>query len=123
MWVYSHAAFNFMLEIDYMFYSDRPINSGNEDKLNRKGFARLLARTLVNLDSKDTFTVGLFGKWGCGKTSLVNMLLGKCTPPSLAISALGISPCFQRVVIFCDFVSIPLWRVVVSLSQDKSSQL
>ena len=58
-----------------MFYSDRPINSGNEDKLNRKGFARLLARTLVNLDSKDTFTVGLFGKWGCGKTSLVNMTL------------------------------------------------
>ena len=58
-----------------MFYSDRPINSGNEDKLNRKGFARLLARTLVNLDSKDTFTVRLFGKWGCGKTSLVNMTL------------------------------------------------
>lgn len=75
VWVYSHVAFNFTLEIDYMFYSDRPINSGNEDKLNRKGFANLLARTLVNLDSKDTFTVGLFGKWGCGKTSLVNMAL------------------------------------------------
>lgn len=74
-WVYPHTAFNFILEIDYMFYSDRPINSGNEDKLNRKGFANLLARTLVNLDSKDTFTVGLFGKWGCGKTSLVNMAL------------------------------------------------
>ena len=58
-----------------MFYSDRPINSGNEDKLNRRGFAKLLARTLVNLDSRDTFTVGLFGKWGCGKTSLVNMAL------------------------------------------------
>ena len=59
MWVYSHAAFNFMLEIDYMFYSDRPINSGNEDKLNRKCFARLLARTLVNLDSKDICSVVL----------------------------------------------------------------
>lgn len=74
----SHSAFILnlhTLEIDYMFYSDRPINSSNEDKLNRKGFAKLLARTLVNLDSKDTFTVGLFGKWGCGKTSLVNMTL------------------------------------------------
>ena len=59
MWVYSHAAFNFMLEIDYMFYSDRPINSGNEDKLNRKGFARLLARTLVNLDSKEMSSITL----------------------------------------------------------------
>lgn len=53
-----------------MFYSDKPISSNNEDKLNRKGFAKLLAHTLVHLDSKDTFTVGLFGKWGCGKPLL-----------------------------------------------------
>ena len=32
---------------------------------------------IVHLDSKDTFTVGLFGKWGCGKTSLVNMTLAE----------------------------------------------
>ena len=60
-----------------MFYSDKPINSNNEDLLNRKGFAKLLADTLVHLDSSDTFTVGLFGKWGCGKTSLVNMTLAE----------------------------------------------
>ena len=60
-----------------MFYSDRPISSNNEDLLNRKGFAKLLAHTLVHLDSNDTFTVGLFGKWGCGKTSLVNMTLAE----------------------------------------------
>lgn len=60
-----------------MFYSDKPISSNSEDQLNRKGFAKLLANTLVNLDSKDTFTVGLFGKWGCGKTSLVNMTLSE----------------------------------------------
>lgn len=60
-----------------MFYSDKPINSNSEDLLNRKGFAKLLADTLVNLDSTDTFTVGLFGKWGCGKTSLVNMTLAE----------------------------------------------
>lgn len=58
-----------------MFYSDKPINTNTDDKLHRKGFAKLLANTLVNLDSKDAFTVGLFGKWGCGKTSLVNMTL------------------------------------------------
>lgn len=60
-----------------MFYSDKPISSNSEDKLNRKGFAKILAHTLVHLDSKDTFTVGLFGKWGCGKTSLVNMTLSE----------------------------------------------
>ena len=60
-----------------MFYSDKPISANSEDQLNRSGFAKLLARTLVELDSRDTFTVGLFGKWGCGKTSLVNMTLAE----------------------------------------------
>ena len=63
-----------------MFYSDKPISSDSEDQLNRKGFAKLLAHTLVHLDSSDTFTVGLFGKWGCGKTSLVNMTLAEISP-------------------------------------------
>lgn len=60
-----------------MFHSDKPIRSNSEDQLNRKGFAKLLAHTLVHLDSSDTFTVGLFGKWGCGKTSLVNLTLAE----------------------------------------------
>lgn len=58
-----------------MIYADKPIASSAEDKLGRKNFANQLANTLVNLNSNDTFTVGLFGKWGCGKTSLVNMIL------------------------------------------------
>lgn len=36
-----------------MFYSDRPIHANCEDQLNRKGFAKLFAHTLVHLDSKD----------------------------------------------------------------------
>lgn len=58
-----------------MFYSDKPISSKKDDLLKRHGFAKLLARSLINLNSADTFTVGLYGKWGSGKTSLVNMML------------------------------------------------
>ena len=58
-----------------MFYTDTPISSSKDDLLNRNGFAKLLAQSLINLNSTDTFTVGLFGKWGSGKTSLVNMTL------------------------------------------------
>lgn len=58
-----------------MFYSDKPIPSSKEDVLNRSNFAGQLARALVSLNNEDTFTVGLFGKWGSGKTSLVNMTL------------------------------------------------
>lgn len=58
-----------------MFYSDNPIASNKEDLLNRNGFAKLLAQSLTNLNSADTFTVGLFRKWGSRKTSLVNLML------------------------------------------------
>ena len=57
------------------YYSDRPIATNEEDLLRRKYFAELMAKALVNLSNKDTFTIGLYGRWGNGKTSLVNMTL------------------------------------------------
>ena len=75
----SHAAYlmlsNYRLGAKLMFYSDKPISSINEDCLNRRDFAKLLASTFISFRGKDTYTVGLFGKWGSGKTSLVNMVL------------------------------------------------
>ncbi|MDP4153907.1 MAG: P-loop NTPase fold protein [Bacillota bacterium] len=62
---------------DNMFYSDKPIMSNVDDHLGRVGFARLLAQALINLNNADTFSVGLYGKWGSGKTSLVNMMLNE----------------------------------------------
>ena len=58
-----------------MYYSDKPILSKKEDFLKRKYFAELVAKSLENLNSQDTFTIGLYGQWGTGKTSLVNMIL------------------------------------------------
>ncbi len=58
-----------------MYYSDKPILTCEEDSLKRKYFAELMAKALINLQNRDTFTVGLYGRWGNGKTSLVNMML------------------------------------------------
>lgn len=60
-----------------MYYSDKPIGSKCDDQLGRNGFAALLAQSLLNLNTQDTFTVSLFGKWGSGKTSIVNMMLSE----------------------------------------------
>jgi len=60
-----------------MYYSDKPISSKCDDQLGRNSFAALLAQSLLNLNTQDTFTVGLFGKWGSGKTSIVNMMLSE----------------------------------------------
>ena len=57
------------------YYTDKPIDSFDDDLLERGSFARILSDTLINLKYSDTFTVGLFGKWGTGKTSIVNMAL------------------------------------------------
>lgn len=58
-----------------MYYSDKPIYSNSDDRLGRHSFSKLLAQSLLNLNSPDTFTIGLYGKWGSGKTSIVNMML------------------------------------------------
>lgn len=58
-----------------MYYSDKPIEQAYEDRLNRKGIAKTMATTLFDLKQTGTFTIGLLGKWGVGKTSLVNLVL------------------------------------------------
>lgn len=58
-----------------MYYYDKPIKSLCEDSLGRASFAKLLAQTLFNLKNTDTFSIGLYGKWGSGKTSILNMAL------------------------------------------------
>ena len=58
-----------------VFYSDKPIENGSEDLLDRRAFSNLLTNTISRLSGIDTFTIGIFGKWGTGKTSIVNMTL------------------------------------------------
>lgn len=43
--------------------------------LNRKDFAKNLAESILNFDSKENFVIGLYGKWGSGKTSIINMMV------------------------------------------------
>lgn len=58
-----------------MYYSDKPIEATAEDTLDRSNFSKKFARTLNDLKNEETFTIGLFGAWGSGKTSIVNMAL------------------------------------------------
>lgn len=58
-----------------MFNTDKPINQISEDKLGRSAFAKQLANAIVNFQTKDNYAVSLQGKWGCGKTSVLNMAI------------------------------------------------
>ena len=54
---------------------DLPIKKSAEDRLNRGAFAKSLAKTISQYSFPSSFTIGLYGEWGSGKTSLVNMVL------------------------------------------------
>lgn len=55
------------------FLSDRAINTKNEDKLNRTEFAQNLAKAILKYTNKDNLVIGLYGKWGTGKSSILNL--------------------------------------------------
>ena len=57
-----------------MYYSDKPIEDFEEDLLGRSSFARQLADSILSIDLTDSFAIGICGKWGTGKTSVLNMM-------------------------------------------------
>jgi predicted KAP-like P-loop ATPase len=57
-----------------MVQQDLPIENKKQDRLGRSDFAAELANALVVAELSAGFTVGLYGKWGSGKTSVLNML-------------------------------------------------
>ena len=62
-----------------MFGSDKPIEKIENDKLNRKSFSQQLAHAILSYTSQDNFTIGLCGRWGTGKTSIINMVIEEMT--------------------------------------------
>ena len=56
-----------------MFIPDRPIESENEDFLGRKHFSKQLASALTSWQDQGSLTVALYGKWGTGKSSVINL--------------------------------------------------
>lgn len=58
-----------------MYNTDKPIKLTSEDKLNRTFFAKKLAKSIMDLDSNENYTLSLQGSWGCGKTSVLNMTI------------------------------------------------
>lgn len=55
-------------------FPDLPIASRDQDKLGRKAFANEIARGIANLQSSDSVAIGLYGGWGSGKSSILNMV-------------------------------------------------
>ncbi|HEO65363.1 MAG TPA: hypothetical protein ENI73_05755 [Spirochaetes bacterium] len=55
-------------------FPDDPISDESEDLLGREGFIDALYRQVSTYPFSDSFVFGLYGRWGEGKTSVLNLL-------------------------------------------------
>lgn len=67
------------------FIPDEPLDNEKDDKLNRHDFAKNLADILLNHDYEKCLTIGLIGRWGSGKTSIVNLALNQIEDENIII--------------------------------------
>lgn len=61
--------------MDNQYYSsDEPITIPEKDIFNRQKFAREVASMLDAFKNNESYVVGLYAKWGSGKTSTINLI-------------------------------------------------
>jgi predicted KAP-like P-loop ATPase len=58
-----------------MFRPDQPIDSVKDDLLSRSSFAVSLADAILAYTKKNSIVTALYGEWGSGKSSVINMAL------------------------------------------------
>ena len=58
----------------YGLSSDRPLSDRKQDRLNRAAFADRIAEILCGLRKGDGLVIGIYGPWGAGKTTVLNLI-------------------------------------------------
>jgi hypothetical protein len=59
---------------DLAYLADAPIESSVADKFKRWQFAQRVAETIVNHRDPSSIAIGIYGAWGEGKTSVLNLI-------------------------------------------------
>jgi len=57
-----------------MFLNDEPISNIKDDILNRNEFVSRLGKTIINWEANESLVIGIYGPWGSGKSSVLNLL-------------------------------------------------
>lgn len=70
---------------DIHFLSDQPIETDeiSQTKFGHEGIAETIKNIIISCPTR--FTIGLFGKWGTGKTTIINRLKNKLQNEKIAV--------------------------------------
>lgn len=60
--------------MDEIYSADSPISNPHLDEFNRKEFSERIAQTIAARKETDSLVVGIYGKWGEGKTTVLNFI-------------------------------------------------
>jgi predicted KAP-like P-loop ATPase len=56
-------------------WADVPVENKRDDQLGRAAFAATLAKSIRSMKGSESFVFGLCGPWGCGKSSVLRMVV------------------------------------------------
>lgn len=56
------------------YSTDKPIKKQEDDLLGRASFSNQLGKAIYGYEEESSLVIGLFGEWGTGKTSIINMV-------------------------------------------------
>jgi hypothetical protein len=62
-------------ELSEAFFADKAVATEHEDEFQRYSFAKRIAETIRDRQSADSLVLGLYGKWGLGKSSVLNFII------------------------------------------------
>lgn len=71
---------------------DRPITNAADDRLGFAVVAEHLAKAILDQSSRDGFVIGVDGKWGSGKSTLINLTIEELKKGARAPAVVAFSP-------------------------------
>ena len=57
-----------------IYSADSPISNPDLDEFNRRGFSERIAQTIAARKETKSLVIGIYGKWGEGKTTVLNFI-------------------------------------------------
>lgn len=65
--------------MDEIYSADAPISNPDLDEFNRKEYSERIAQTIVARKETKSLVIGIYGKWGEGKTTVLNFIDSELT--------------------------------------------